>query len=221
MRKGNKKTLVSLLVIPLLFLYGCATVPVIPPMALDQSYFQKTQILLINCQASEYGGFHTDAQGGIVGMVADATRAQKLKEAIKPINATYIRHKVVSDVKTTLEPVFDNIKLAEGTTNLTLQPGELLLIVNVSEWKINLSTGAFGLKFGNYTTMMKGKAQITNEKGEVVFRTTFEVNTVLGDTLEGLIKDDGKVIKEAINENINKIISAVTGALKSTAPTEL
>lgn len=219
MRKGNKKILCALLLgIPIL-LYGCATVPV--PMVLDQLYFQKTQTLLINCQASEYRGFHTDAGGGVMGMVADAARAKKLKTAIKPINAIYISQKVVGDLKTTLEPVFANIKSTEGTTNITLQPGEILLIVNVSDWRITLSTGPLGMKFGNYTITIKGNAQITNEKGEVVFRTAFEVDTVLGDTLEGLIKDNGKVIKEAINENINKVISTIAGALKSTAPSEL
>lgn len=220
MRKENKKILFTLLlIIPLLFLYGCATVPV--PMGLDQMYFQKTQTLLINCQASEYKGFHTGAQGGVIGIVADAARAEKLKTAIKPINATYISQKVVGDLKTILESVFANIKSTEGTTKITLQHGEILLIVNVSDWRITLPTGPLGLKFGNYTTTMKGNAQITNEKGEVVFRTAFEVDTVLGDTLEGLIKDNGKVIKEAINENINKVISTVAGALKSTAPSEL
>lgn len=222
MRKRNKKMLFTLLLItPILFLYGCATVPLSIPMALDQSYFQKSQILLISCQASEYGGFHTSGQGGVIGIVADATRANKLKEAIKPINATYINQKVVGDLKSTLESVFPNIKSIDGTSNVTLQPGELLLRVNISDWKVTLSTGAFGLKFGNYITSMKGNAQIINDKGEIIFRTAFDLYTAIGDTLEGLIKDNGKVIKEGINENINKVISSVAGALKSTAPPEL
>lgn len=215
MRRGNKKILFTLLLgIPIL-LYGCATVPM-KPVTFDPSYFQTTKTLLVNSQVSKYGGLQTQAQQiDILGLGVDSVRAIKLKEAVKPIDATYISQKIVEGIKiSTLKNVFPNIKSIENVTNISLQPEEFLLTVNVSNWHVFLYIGPFGMKFGNYTLHMIGDAKIVNEKKEVVFYTEFAVECKLGKALEDIVKEDGKVIKESIDESINKVVLTIAKTMR-------
>lgn len=123
--------------------------------------------------------------GGIIGTIVDASRQSELRDKLQGIDGATFKEILQQKIGNRLESHFDIIGLDENP--------KLIFKVIINQWGWSLPTGAFGIKTGAYSFLIRGEVIIehisSNNSSPIAYYNKVVQTPIGNDPTSGQIRD--------------------------------
>ena len=132
------------------------------PKPIPHAYFeQEPEVAVVVDECPEAAQMRDSGQGGLIGALVTAGRADKMKEAMEGIIGDTVKELVRQQFESAIEDYFD-----------VYEDGELRIEIDIEQWGWFVPTTVAGIKTGAYQFTISGLITVTDpevkkKKGQV------------------------------------------------------
>jgi hypothetical protein len=124
------------------------------PKPIPQAYFaQEPEMAVTIGKCPEAAQMRDSGQGGLIGAMVTAGRANKMKEAMEGIIGDTVKELVRQQFEAAIEDHFD-----------VYEEGQLQTVIDIEQWGWYVPTTLVGIKTGSYQFTISGMVTVTDKE---------------------------------------------------------